>query len=75
MSYTRRGAIALMVGEGVLWASDTGAFSSVETNRPATIGSGSDETALLGIERIDSQAVVEEPHTITLTNRTQTPSQ
>lgn len=73
MSYTRRGAIALIVGAGVLWASETDAFTSAEIDRPATIGSSSDETALLGIEGIDSQTVVKEPHTITLTNRTQIP--
>ena len=73
MSHTRRGAIALVIAGGVWWVSETGAFSSAETDRSATIDSSSDETALLGIEGIDSQTVVEEPQTITLTNRTQTP--
>lgn len=70
MSYTRRGAIALMVGGGVWWASETGAFSSAEADRSATMSSGPDETALLGIQGIDSQPV-EEGKKITLANRTQ----
>ncbi|WP_303703915.1 VCBS repeat-containing protein [Haloquadratum walsbyi] len=71
MSYTRRGAIALIIGGSVFWASETGAFSSAETTRSATMSAGSGETTLLGIQGIDSQTVVEEPQTITLTNRTQ----
>lgn len=70
MSYTRRGAIALLIGGSVLWASETGAFSSAETTRSATMAAGSDETALLGIQGIDSPG--KEPQTITLTNQAQT---
>ena len=73
MSYTRRGALTLLITGGVWWITETDAFSSAETNRSATVGAGSDEIALLGIGGSDSQTVFDEPHAITLTNRTQTP--
>ena len=70
-SYTRRGAIALLAAGSLLWLIETDAFSAVETNRSANIGAKSDKTALLGIEGVGSQTVFSQPHTITITNRTQ----
>lgn len=70
-SYTRRGAIALLTTGSLLWLIETDAFSSAETNQSANIGANSNKTALLGIEGVGSQTVFSEPHTITVTNRTQ----
>jgi hypothetical protein len=47
---SRRTALALIAGGGLVSLSGAGAFSQINANRPSNVGTASDENALLGID-------------------------
>jgi len=50
-------------------AATTGAFSSVEADRGVGISTASDATALLGLSGFDGSQTYQEPHEVTITNK------
>ena len=67
-SLSRRAAIALIGGGGLLGFSGTGAFSQVDSDRPFSASTAEDDNALLKLEGFDEDEA-KEPHTVTITNK------
>jgi len=65
---SRRTALALIGGGGLLGIGGTGAFDQVKSNRRSTVSTVEDNSALLKLEGFDKDEV-KEPHTITVTNQ------
>lgn len=67
---TRRSALGLLVGGGLLSIGASGAFDTVQANRPFSLPVGSDNEGLLGIERHEPAVAAGQTATlIELTNR------
>ena len=66
---SRRAAIALISGGGLLGLTSTGAFTQVDGNREFDISSASDENAFLSIEGLDENKNYTDGHTFTISNK------
>ena len=68
-SLSRRAAIALIGGGGLLGLSGTGAFTQVDGSRPFSVATATDANALLAVEGFDEDETYNSPHTVTLENQ------
>lgn len=66
---SRRAAIALITGGGLLGISGTGAFGQVDGDRAFSVSTADNANALLKIDGLKDGEAYEEPHEVTITNR------
>lgn len=71
-NFSRRAAVALIGGGGLLGVSSTGAFTQFDGDRAFAVSTASDENALLKIEGLNENKIYTEGtngHTATISNR------